>query len=91
MALAIHLGDALSNGEFGNYAGLARAGHISTARLSQILSLNNLAPCILEKLLFLPPTLHGCDRITERQLRQLARETDWSAQCERFARLNVSA
>src|SRR5262249_8965274 len=38
-----------------NYVALARLGHVSTARITQILNLCNLAPDLQEELLHLPP------------------------------------
>jgi hypothetical protein len=43
-----------------------------------------LAPEIQEKLLFLPPTLQGPDRVFERHLRFLASVVDWEKQKELF-------
>ena len=63
-----------------SYRELAEAGHVSRARLSQILQLNHLAPEIQEQLLFLPPTRPGSDRSGGRQVRSLARLVDWRQQ-----------
>jgi hypothetical protein len=52
--------------------------------LSQILSLNNLAPGIQEALLFLPKTTSGSDRITEKSVRQIAGKADWADQRKLF-------
>ena len=73
MALAIHFDGLLSQGAVRNYRELAEAGHVSRARLSQILQLNHLAPEIQEQLLFLPPTRRGSDRLLERHVRAVAR------------------
>lgn len=50
-------------------AGLARLGHVTRARVTQIMNLLNLAPDIQEEILFLPRTLKGRDPIRERHLR----------------------
>ena len=55
VALAIHLEGLVSRGSVCGYRELADAGHVSRARLSQILQLTQLAPDIQEELLFLPP------------------------------------
>src|SRR3954469_20449567 len=68
MGLAIHLDGLLSQGAVRSYRELAAAGHVSRARLSQILQLNHLAPEIQEQLLFLPPTRQGFDRLLEKHV-----------------------
>ena len=61
MALALRLDHLVRTGAIADYATLARLGHVSRARVSQILSLLLLAPDIQETLLFLPPTEPGRD------------------------------
>jgi len=46
------------------------------------MDLLNLAPEIQEELLFLPRTIEGRDPVTERQLRGIVAEVDWSRQME---------
>jgi site-specific DNA recombinase len=87
MALAIRFETLLSQGAVRNYRELAEAGHVSRARLSQILQLNHLAPEIQEQLLFLPPTRQGSDRLLERHVRSLARVLDWRKQKQLFRAL----
>jgi hypothetical protein len=70
-----------------NRAGLARAGKISRARLSQILGLRNLAPAIQEKLLMLPKVVQGGEPINEKRVREIARVVDWDEQERQFAAL----
>jgi hypothetical protein len=53
MALAWHIEGLVRSGTISNYAAAARLGHVSRARLSQIVSLLNLAPDLQEQLLFL--------------------------------------
>ena len=84
MGLAIHLDGLLSQGAVRSYRELAEAGHVSRARLSQILQLNHLAPEIQEQLLFLPPTRHGFDRLLEKHVRSLALVFDWHKQKQLF-------
>ena len=59
MALAIRFDELLSRGEVKDYAELARLGHVTRARATQIMNLLNLAPDIQEALLFLTPTESG--------------------------------
>ena len=63
-----------------DYATVAWLGHISRARLTQILNLSLLAPEIQEAILFLPPIQRGPDPIKERDLRPIAAEIDWQKQ-----------
>ena len=84
LALAIKLKRLLYEGVVGNYKNLAQLGHISRARMSQIMGLTELAPAIQEELLFLPKTILGRDRIHENELRQIARVVDWEQQIRLF-------
>jgi hypothetical protein len=63
-----------------DYAELARLGHVTRARITQIMNLLHLAPDIQEALLFLPPVGKGRDPVTERELRQVAAQPDWHRQ-----------
>src|SRR4051794_7411837 len=84
LALAIKFQNLVSSGTVRNYRELAEVGHVSRPRLSQIMKLAQLAPEIQEKLLFLPPTLEGPDRVFERHLRFLASVVDWEKQKKLF-------
>jgi len=80
MALAIRLDGLIRRGEVTDQAELARLGHVSRARVTQIMNLLCLAPDIQEELLFLPRVRRGRDPIQERQLRPVAAEPDWDKQ-----------
>ncbi|MCX7806512.1 MAG: hypothetical protein N3A38_15200 [Planctomycetota bacterium] len=80
MALAIRLEKLVRSGEVADYADIARLGHVTRARVTQIMSLLNLAPDIQEEILFLPRTEHGRDPIRERHLRPIAAVMDWRKQ-----------
>ena len=56
---------------------LARLGHVTRARLTQITKLLQLAPDIQEAILCLPRVETGHDRITERDLRSIVSLPDW--------------
>jgi hypothetical protein len=71
-------------------AELARLGHVSQPRMTQILNLTLLAPDIQEDLLFLPRTTKGKAAIYEKRLRPIAAETDWIKQRELWAALGSS-
>jgi hypothetical protein len=55
-------------------------GHVTRARISQILNLINLAPDIQEALLFLPPTRRGRDPILLADVQPIAATFDWRKQ-----------
>ena len=80
MALALRLGERLRRGDLASYGEVAELGHVTRARVSQIMNLLNLAPDIQEALLFLPLTEQGKDAVSERQLRCVAIERDWRRQ-----------
>ena len=82
MALAIRFEAMLASGEVSGQAELARLGHVTRARLTQIMNLLNLAPDIQEALLFLPRVQSGDDPVYERRLRGIACEVDWGRQRE---------
>jgi hypothetical protein len=83
MALAIRLNQLVQDGQVKNQAELARLGHVSRARLTQIMTLLQLAPDIQEEILFLPAIERGSEPILERELRKVAAVTCWSGQRER--------
>jgi hypothetical protein len=87
MALALRLEGLVREGQVSDYAELARLGHVSRARVSQILSLSLLAPDIQEMLLFLPAETNGGTALNERHLRPIAAEPDWSRQRQLWRQL----
>jgi hypothetical protein len=80
LALALRLEQLLRDGPIGSYAALARLGHVSAARMSQVMNLLGLAPDIQEEILFLPPTERGRDPIHLAQLQPIASTLDWRLQ-----------
>lgn len=80
MALAIRFDGLLHRGEVRDYAEIARLGHITRARATQIMNLLCLSPDIQEALLLLPPTESGRDPIKELQVRPIAAESEWRKQ-----------
>ena len=70
LALAHRFDELVRSDTVKDYAELARLGHITRARVSQIMNLLNLAPEIQEYLLWLPS---GCGReVKERDLARSA-------------------
>ncbi len=80
MALAIRFEKLVQAGEVRDYAELARLGHVTRARMTQIMNFLNLAPDIQEELLFLPRTERGRDPIREHHIRPIAAVPDWRKQ-----------
>lgn len=80
MALAIHFEGLLANGEVTDMADLARLGHVSRARITQIMNLRLLAPDIQEDLLFLPHTETARDTLKYADIGPLTVEPDWQEQ-----------
>jgi hypothetical protein len=80
MALAIRFDGLLGRGEVKDYAELARLGHVTRARVTQVMNLLQLAPDIQEQILFLPEVEEGRDPVKEWQVRPIAAEVDWGRQ-----------
>ena len=69
---------------------LARLGHITRARLSQIMGLLNLASDIQEAILFLPKTTKGRDLISARDVLKLGSIEDWNEQQKAWQKMLIS-
>jgi len=89
MALAIRFDQLIREGAVKDQAELARLGHVTRARLTQIMNLLNLAPDIQEQILFLPRTEQGRDPVAERDLRPVAAEADWGEQRRMWSELDL--
>jgi hypothetical protein len=85
VALAHKLDWLVRSGQIAGYGELARLGHISPARLCQIMVLLHLAPSIQEYVLFLAPA--DTRFVTELGLRKIAREPRWDRQRKLFEQL----
>jgi hypothetical protein len=80
MGLAIKFDGLLREGVVQDYAELARLGHVTRARMTQIMNLLNLAPDIQEEILFLPAVTTGRDPVAERNLRRVTAIVRWDRQ-----------
>jgi len=87
MALAIRFDQLIRDGEITDQAELARLGHVTRARVTQIMNLLQLAPDIQEEILFLPHTFRGRGPICERRLRPICAVLDWDEQREMWTEL----
>jgi hypothetical protein len=88
MALAIRFERLLRAGVVRDYAELARLGHMTRARVSQVMGLLSLAPDLQEAVLFLPRTLRGRDPIPLWRLQPIAAALDWRKQRRLWAGLH---
>ena len=89
MALAIRLDGLIRSGVVTDQAELARLGHVTRARISQIMNLVHLSAEIQEAVLFLPRIQCGRDPITDRQLRRIAAAADWHEQRRMWQELHA--
>ena len=80
MALAIRFDQLIHDGVVEDQGEIARLGHVTPARLSQIMGMLYLAPDIQEEILMLPRVDKGRDRVTERDVRRVMRSLDWDEQ-----------
>jgi hypothetical protein len=87
MALAIRFASLVREGVVADYAELARLGHVTRARVTQVMNLLHLAPDIQEALLFLPRVESGRDPIILADLGPITAVADWKKQRQAWARL----
>jgi len=87
MALALRCEGLLQAGVVKDYAALARLGHVTRARVSQVMDLLYLAPDLQEAVLFLPRTLRGRDPLPLWRLQPIASTLDWRKQRRLWAGL----
>jgi hypothetical protein len=91
MALALKFERLIQEGAVKDYAELARLGHVTRARLTQIMNLTLLAPSIQEELLFLPRVEQGRDPVILRDLQPIAMTLEWRKQRKSWAVLLKTA
>ena len=84
LALAHRFDGLIRDGTVKDYAELARLGHVTRARITQIMNLLMLAPDVQEEVLFLPRTVRGRDPVRIQHLQPIALTTDWSEQRRRW-------
>jgi hypothetical protein len=87
MALAIRFDELLRAGRVKDYAQLARLGHVTRARMTQIMRLLDLAPDLQERLLLMT-VARGTN---ERNLRPVVKAIDWSEQRRLFQKLSTDS
>jgi hypothetical protein len=84
MALAIYYEDLINQGHVQDYAEIAMLGHVTRARVSQIMNLRLLAPHIQEQLLQLPRTTQGRDTLSLNALQKVALDPIWIHQLNKW-------
>ena len=89
VALASRMQSMIDSGEVESFQQLAELGRISQPRMTQIMSLLNLAPDIQEELLYLPEVMQGKAAIHEKLLRPLTTEMDWRVQRRMWGRIKA--
>ncbi len=80
MALAIHFEDLIRRGIVTDYADLARLGHVTRARVTQIMNLRLLTPEIQEHLLHCEASGQLNCPLQLKELQRLASHHDWRNQ-----------
>ena len=90
MALAIKYDGLIRQGVVESYSDIARLGHVTVARVCQIMNLLNLAPDIQEEILHLPRTESGLDLIIVMQLQPIASTPDWRKQRRMWKELSAT-
>jgi hypothetical protein len=80
MALAIRFDALVREGTVCTQAELATVGHVTRARVTQIMNLLHLAPDLQEAILFLPLVQAGKDPISEHDLRPVVSIVCWDRQ-----------
>jgi len=91
MALAIHFEDLIQQGVVTDYADLARLGHVTRARVTQIMNLRLLAPEIQEQILHHDSEPKNAARIDLKSLQLLTSDLDWGRQRKAWDALNCKA
>jgi hypothetical protein len=87
MALAIRLDHLIKSGQVTDQAEIARVGHVTRARLTQIMDLTLLAPDIQEEILIMESPTKSIDCITEKQLRSICANPNWNEQRTEWVKL----
>ena len=87
MALAIYYEDLIRQGHVHDYAEIALLGHVTRARVTQIMNLRLLAPEIQERLISMDRIVEGRDALCLRGLQSIALESDWRKQRDRWTKL----
>ena len=88
MALAIYYEGLIREGHIHDYAEIATLGHVTRARVTQIMNLRLLAPDLQEQLLTFPRIKQGRDTICLRMFQTIALEPSWKNQRAQWQQIN---
>ncbi|MFO0836117.1 MAG: hypothetical protein U0638_14185 [Phycisphaerales bacterium] len=88
MALAIKMESVLAQGRTLSQTDLAELGHVTKARVTQLLNLTLLSPAIQAALLDLPLVERGHDPLSESDLRPICAEPSWARQETMWMRMD---
>ena len=88
MALAIYYEGLIREGHIHDYAEIATLGHVTRARVTQIMNLRLLAPDLQEQLLNVPRIEQGRDALCLRMFQTIALEPSWKNQREQWKQIN---
>ena len=91
MALALRMEEYVRTGAVAGYWELAELGHVTPARVTQIMNLLNLAPDIQEAILFLPRIDRGRAPVILQDMLPIAAVPDWRRQRRLWSELQTSA
>ena len=80
MALAIHFEGLIKKGVVTDFADLARLGHVTRARVTQIMNLRLLAPEIQEDILLQVRNNVTRDQIGLKEIQEISMYLSWSKQ-----------
>ncbi len=80
MALAIYYEDLIRQGHVRDYAEIAVLGHVTRARVTQIMNLRLLAPDIQEQILDFSRIQQGRDDLSLRLFQNVALQAYWTKQ-----------
>jgi hypothetical protein len=80
MALAIYYEDLIRKGHVHDYPEIATLGHVTRARVTQIMNLRLGAPDIQEELITLDRVIKGRDSLSLCQFQTIALGIDWRSQ-----------
>lgn len=86
-ALAHRFDELKQTGVAADYADLARLGHVTRARVTQIMNLLGLAPDIQEAIFCWPAVTCGKHPVSERGIRSVVVELEWTKQRELWMQL----
>ena len=89
MALAIYYEGLIRKGHIHDYAEIATLGHVTRARVTQIMNLRLRAPDLQEQLLNIPRVERGRDSLCLRKFQSIAIEPSWKQQREMWKDLSI--